>query len=272
MVLPDMDDRMEHLIDLDASVSAALRDHELVTHALAYGSFTQGTADAFSDLEYYAYLAPEDVPGFDPRAFLAGITPVLHFVVNDFGVPNVVTTGLTRIELHVEAQGRIEDVLSWPGEHVHPERMLVKDTDGRLTDVLARLAAKVRHDPLAEAQVVVDRVLNWLVFGVGVLARGERVRALELLWWVRGGLLRLARLMEGETTHWLNPSRRAELELLPGALAWYARTTGTLDELKRQYREAWAWLRTLVKDLSARTEIVWPEALARDLEVRLEGQ
>ena len=43
---------------LDARLRAAMHADERIMHALAYGSFTQGTADRFSDLEYWLFLAP----------------------------------------------------------------------------------------------------------------------------------------------------------------------------------------------------------------------
>lgn len=100
-----------------------------------------------------------------------------------------------------------------------------------------------------------------------MLERGERVRALELLGWVRGGLLRLARLAEGNTEHWLTASRRAEWELSAATLDRYARLTGRLDELEGLYAEAWRW----TQDLAGRVPGLRgasPE-LARDLTARL---
>lgn len=62
--------------------------------------------------------------------------------------------------------------------------MLIKDSDGQLARHLAVLAAR-RTDPAGEAQGILDRLLNWLAFGLNVLARGERIRAHELLGWVQ---------------------------------------------------------------------------------------
>ena len=39
-------------LHLDALIRAALQADERVQFALAYGSFTQGTGDRFSDVEY----------------------------------------------------------------------------------------------------------------------------------------------------------------------------------------------------------------------------
>lgn len=110
---------------------------------------------------------------------------------------------------------------------------------GRLAGALRHLGTRTPPDPAAEAQGILDRLLGWLAFGLNVLARGERIRAHELLAWVQGGLLRLARLADGRTEHWVSPSRLAEWELGGTALERYARTTGPLGNLEGRYAEAW---------------------------------
>ncbi|MFC4638956.1 hypothetical protein [Deinococcus hohokamensis] len=224
---------------LDARVRAALRSDTRVTHALAYGSFVQGTADRFSDLEYWAFLHPQ-AGTFDVRSWLEALTPVQHFVVNEFGTPNAVVPGLLRIELHAVSNTQLADLRHWPGEHIFPDRMLIKDQDGQLLEQLEALEKKGLN-PAREAQALLDRTLNWLTFGLNVLARGERIRALELLWWVRANLLRLACLQSGHTAFWLNPSRLAEQRLPPELLERYRRLTVDLDGLEQAYTEALAW-------------------------------
>lgn len=253
--------------DLDRAIRAAILRDGRIGHALAYGSFTQGTADAFSDLEYYVFLAPADLPNFDVRAWLNAVAPVRHFVANDFGTPNAVMDDLIRVELHAEPETALSQVEAWPNEHMDPAAMLLKDQGGRLAAHLAALVAKDRPQPETAAQLIHDRLLNGLVFGVNVLERGERVRALELMWWVRGGLLRLARLAEGNTQHWLTASRRAEWELSQETLERYALLTGRLDELEMLYAEAWNWMQDLTERVPG-LRGANPE-LARDLTDRL---
>lgn len=251
-------DHLDHLIR-----EAARRDPR-ITHALAYGSFTQGAADRFSDLEYFLYLP--DPARLDVPAWVGGVlrdSPfrIRHFFVNDFGTPNFVLDGLLRPELHAETPDRLADLAGWPAAHADPTRMSVKDTDGRLAGALRRLGTRAQPDPAAEAQGILDRLLGWLVFGANVLARGERIRAHELLAWVRGGLLRLVRLADGQTGHWVNPSRLAEWELGSAALERYARTTGPLDRLEIHYAEAWAW----TAERAAALGLHVPPDLAHDL-------
>lgn len=234
---------------LDGRLRAAMLRDRRITHALAYGSYPQGTADGFSDLEYWLYLAPEAAPTFDVRAWLSVLTPLTHGVVNEFGTFNAILPGLLRVELHAVPNTRLPEVLDWPGDHVSPAQMLVKDTDGVLRPLLDALAANF-SDPAAEAQAILDRLLNWLAFGLNVLARGERIRAHELLWWAQSGLLRLARLHSGRTQHWVNPSRLAEGELDTPTLERYTRITGGLHELERCYGEAVRWTLELAEALA----------------------
>ncbi|WP_245872954.1 hypothetical protein [Deinococcus planocerae] len=187
---------------LDHRVREALRREPRVWHALAYGSRiqmdTQGLplSDRWSDLEYWAFLAPGET--LDPFAFLEALVPVALAVVNPFGTPNVVLPDLTRVELHAVPRGRLEEVAGWSNTGDDPERMLLKDRDGQLRGALARRAASPPFETtLPGPQAEYDGVLHGLVFGSAVLARGEELRAWDALFWVRGGLLRLARAAQG---------------------------------------------------------------------------
>ncbi|MGY2895217.1 hypothetical protein [Deinococcus sp. UYEF24] len=192
-------------LDLDRRLRQAILSDARVVCALAYGSLTQGTGDRYSDLEYYLFVPHALTPRFDPQAFLARLTPVRHFVINDFGTPNFITDNLLRIELHVEPMERLSDILSWPGYHIDPERMLVKDSGGQLAAVLGELSRRGPPDPKDDAPLIFGRLLNWLAFGANVLARGERLRALELLGWVRGGC---CALLDWQKTTWSTGRRR----------------------------------------------------------------
>ena len=208
------------LDELDTRIRAALNADPRVTYALAYGSRTQtlngvGLADEFSDLDYYAYTDE----ALDARAFLEALTPLLLYVVNDFGTPNAVTPELHRIELHVERTAEMQQVLSWPLSHADRAAMTVKDPDGRLRQMLDQGRMLDQAGPPwtpGAAQEVYDRLLNWLVFADAVARRGERLRAAELLVWVRGALLRLAALSLGAPL-FPAPTRLAEQFLEPWA-------------------------------------------------------
>ncbi|MFC3833810.1 MULTISPECIES: hypothetical protein [Deinococcus] len=251
-----------HLLDttaaLDAHLRAELLADDRVTHAVAYGSVPQGTADAWSDVEYWAFLAP----GTDAEAatWLRDRLPVLHTLVNEFGTTVALLPGLRRVELHLVPQHRLPEVENWTPEHVNPARMLVKDTDGQLAAHLAALSART-PDPPGEAQMTLDRTLNWLILGLNVLARGERLRALEVLWWIQGGVLRLARLRSGHTQHWGNATRRAEWEVDTVTVGRSAQLTCDLDGLEPAYMAAVQWTLELAEALNLSV----PPELATDL-------
>ncbi|MDR6219915.1 hypothetical protein [Deinococcus soli (ex Cha et al. 2016)] len=246
------------LHQLDDRLRAALRADARFSHVVAYGSVPQGYADRFSDLKYWAFLRPG--AAVDAADWLRGHLAPLLVLTTEFGGAVAVLPGLCRVELHVAPASRPPEVETWTPQHVRPEAMCVRDEDGQLTRHLLALAAR-SPDPAAEAQATLERTVNWLVLGLNVLARGERLRAHETLWWVEGGLLRLVRLHEGATGHWGNATRCAEQELSPAALARFAALTGPLDELERRYAAAVGW--TL--DLAAGLGLALDDRLAQEL-------
>ncbi|WP_237724940.1 hypothetical protein [Deinococcus alpinitundrae] len=180
---------MLSLDDLDARIRTALRTDARVSHALAYGSRIQylngeRQDDLYSDLEYYAYLRPG--ASLSSRPFLEQLTPLLH-----------------RIELHVMDAAQLADILAWPFLHADIAAMRIKDEDGQLARILGEWAAGPVWTP-QEPQLIYDQALNTLTFALAVAARGEHLRAAELLTWVRAALLRLARFALGR------PHLRAE--------------------------------------------------------------
>jgi hypothetical protein len=101
------------------------------------------------------------------------------------------------------------------------EAMLVLDRDGRLREALTHLVG-VTPEPRRPG----GRFVNWFVFGLNVLERGDVARAHELL----GIVLR---------------------ELPRDDLERYARCTAPAERaaLLRAYREVWAWGRELLSEL-----------------------
>jgi len=215
---------------LDTRIRAALLADDRVAYALAYGSRTQTRADgspasdAWSDLEYYAFVRSGQT--LDVSDFLRALTPVALEVLNPFGTPNIVTPDLLRVELHVEAESALDQVLDWPNGGGHPAQMRIKDQGGRLAALLETWASGPPFgSTLPGSQTEFDNTLNWLVFASAVALRGEELRAWELLNWVRGGLLRLARTVHGAPQPQA-PARNAELDLPPEVVAALHQTIG----------------------------------------------
>lgn len=168
---------IERVQQLDAGLRAAAQADARFSHALAYGSFPQGRADRYSDLEYWFFL--EDGAGAgDEQArdwlaqtlpTLSAAGPVLEVLDNEFGAAVAILPGLLRVELHVATRERLTEVLSWdPGDLV-PERMVVKDQCGELRALLERAAARTQPAPDPGGEL--GRLLNWLTLGLNVLIR-----------------------------------------------------------------------------------------------------
>ncbi len=218
------------LDQLDLCLRLAVQQDARISHALAYGSRTQRVggallSDEYSDLEYYLYVRAGQT--LDARTFLEALTPLLLGVVDEFGAFNAVTPDLGRLELHVVSVARMEDVRTWPLFYPDLRAMLIKDEDGQLARILGEWAAGPIWQP-ADAQTTYDQTLNWLVFASAVAARGEQLRAAELLTWVRGGLLRLARFAF-DLLHFPAATRLAERDLAACGHGEWARQIAVVE-------------------------------------------
>ena len=60
------------------------KDERLVA-ALMYGSFALGEGDRFSDIEFYLFFEDEASEGLEEQAWVAQITPLALYYVNEFG-------------------------------------------------------------------------------------------------------------------------------------------------------------------------------------------
>ena len=58
---------------------------ERVVSALMYGSFALGEGDRFSDIEFYLFFEDEASEGLEEEAWVAQITPLALYYVNEFG-------------------------------------------------------------------------------------------------------------------------------------------------------------------------------------------
>ncbi len=236
-----------------------------ISHAFTYGSYPQNLADQFSDLEYYLYLTEAELKNFEIADWLRSLFPVHHLVQNELGVWNAITQNLLRMEFHILSASRIPELQNWPPEHVQAEAMLLKDSDGWLLQTLKQTQSKPATNPHAESEIILGRLVNWIVLGVNVLTRGERVRALESLPFVQNSLLRLLRLKENSTRHWHNPARFAEQELSHESLAKFASVSGEIYELEHVLQQAWE----LTKEFAVSMQYKMDAELISEIEIRL---
>jgi len=240
-----------------------------VAAALMYGSFSTGEGDAFADIEFYLFIEDAALPGFDGRAWVEQVAPVALYFTNEFGTEAVIFENLVRGEFHFAPASTQASVRAWKrtGGFAAPDQMLVLDRAGTLRPHLAAIAGP-EIDPPPESHLprLWAGFLNWMLFGVNVLARGEHARALDLLGVVQRHLLWLARLQAGRTGRWPTPARALERELPPEMLARYARCTAPLDPaaMAAAHRAAWAWGRDLGAALARRHPFdLHPALLAR---------
>lgn len=239
--------------------------------AMMYGSFAKGGGDQYSDIEFALFFRDDDLETLDRRAWLEQIAPVHMYTVNIFGITTVIFEGLIRGEFHFYKQSEVEIVSAWKETDWFPslESALVVDKDKVLTPHLQNLIGKPSNPITPQnLQRIVDSFLNWYVFGILVLARGEFLRALDLLSWVQRNLLWMIRAVEKKTENWPTPSRLAEKELPKTAYQRFLSCTGgaRLQELRESYVNAWQYGRELIQTLSKRHGVVVSQDLIGEIE------
>jgi lincosamide nucleotidyltransferase B/F len=240
--------------------------------ALEYGSFPQGYGDAYSDVEFWLFVASGGRPAMDPVAWIGAVARPMSVGVNEFGAHVAIFERLIRGEFHFATVDAIASVASWPVRGADVDRMIIVDRRGALHDALtAALTAVPRDlavpDTATETEALCLRFANWLVLGLNVARRGEHLRAHDALDHVRRHLLWMARLTERATDTWLTPSRRAEDELSSESLA-SAHTTLDPDPMAA-LSASWHWGRELWTALAGRHGFAVPLALRAALDAAL---
>jgi len=241
---------------------------------LMYGSFTRGEGDVYSDIEFCLYLDEGSYDDFDPIAWLEQIAPVAVYFTNEFGVGTAIFENLIRGEFHFDRAADMAQIPSWKEMTGFPpvEQMLLVDRTGDLARYLQQISGPGPERATAESVAWLwHGYLNWMIFGTNVLARGERARALECLWFVQRYLLWFVRINEETTEHWLTPSKNVECDISPAAYERYTACTASLkrQELERAYQSAWEWGKELMGDLAGRFNIDSHPALVQYIDERI---
>jgi lincosamide nucleotidyltransferase len=254
---------------LIARVRSLCAEDDRLDSALMYGSFPAGDGDAYSDVEFWLFFRPERRPDVDPEAWCAQVAPTRHLVWNEFGTVVAFFAGLIRGEFHFATTDDIASVAAWPARGAPVDRMLVLDRSGALRPVLEGLP---RRSPApgsaAEIGTLCGRYANWLVLAHSVVLRGETLRAWDALGHVHRHLLWMARLLSGQTTHWLTPSRSAETELPPAVVVELRATTGAAEpaQVREALVTAWQLGRRYWVELAELHGLSVPEALFAELD------
>lgn len=264
---------------LDAAYRAAFTADERVRAVLTYGSRPAGLGDAWSDVEYWVFVADEKsaVEHLEqpPPEWLREVGDPALLVRNEFGAWVAVHAGLVRVEVHLWPATDVDVVRGWPARGAPVEAMVVLDRDGTLTTAVAALPEHPRvPSTAAEVAQVCGRFANWWVLGRNVTARGEWERSQDALAHVRRELLWMARLSGDATRRWLTPSRLAERDLSPEVVEALARVSARTEpvDLTRAYDAGWKLGERLWRALAATWGFDPPDRLAGWVETEAQAQ
>ena len=233
---------------LIAKVRSVCEDDPGLVAALMYGSFASGEADEYSDVEFWLFFTPHSRASLDPAVWCGQIAPVTHLLLNEFGTHVVFFPGLIRGEFHFATVADMPSIRSWPARSAPVDRMIVLDRTKELAPIL-RALPDLPPIPSDDAEIadLCGRFANWLVLAHHTSARGEYLRAWDALGHVQRHLVWMSRLAERSTGHWLTPSRSAETELSPAAVAALRQATSGAgaDGLDSALQASWGTGRDL---------------------------
>lgn len=260
---PNHQNVIDHLV-------ASYRADERVVAAFLGGSYANGTADAYSDLDLY--LITTDAAYADFCASRAAIVRLLGdpVFIEDFGRPNLVLYVFadgTEGELQLGREGELTGVQSGPYRVLFDKK-----------NILAG-AVFPRHDALPAEQVEnLRRQINWFWHGLShlITALGR-----NQLWWAHGQLetlrhycVRLARLRSdfSDPDAGDEPYFKVEKALGPEQLAPLNATFCPLES-EAILRSAFAIVRyyqALAPHLAQMHGVPYPKELERVMLARLE--
>lgn len=253
-----------------ARVRELCQQDELLVAALMYGSFTTGHGDRFSDIEFALFFEDDMFKQIDQQAWVSQIAPVDLYFVDDVGHNTAIFSNLIRGEFHFETASNINKVEAWQGNAWFPSlaATVLVDRTGELSRYLQPLLTVPDRGSPAAVQALSSNFINWFLFGVNVLARGERARALEILGLCHRYLLWMIRLTEDKTVHWPTPSRCLEQDISESAYARFVACTANLDSgsLRNAYVSVWSWGKELMRSLAQRYDPGLPESLLQKLD------
>ena len=265
--------RQEIMIERVRQICA---DDPRLVSAMMYGSFTRGEGDIWSDIEFLLFFDDAAVQQIDQRRWVEQIGAVGLYFVNEFGNGTAIFEDLVRGEFHFDPVSSVAKVSSWRGSAAFPSlaATLIVDKNGELTRHLQTLIGpQPAHDDRDQLIFICNSLINWMLFGANVLARGEYARSLELLGIVQRYLLWLARIHERQTEHWQTPSKNLEAEISARAYDRLIECSAALDPcaLRLAYRGAWKWGCELMEAVAGKYDLPLPSGLFEPISRRIEA-
>ncbi len=251
------------------------RQDNAVVAAMLYGSFALAEADEYSDLDVVLFVSDTAFNDEETqRKWLSRLSPVHLYFVNEFGVSTAIFENLVRGEFHFNKASHIADVIKgWHPDLYFPslEATLLADKTGELSKFLQPFIHQPIHYGRELRQTIVNQCMNWITFGLAVMQRGEHARALEILSVLHRHLLKLIRIREQSTIHWLTPSRAAEQDLSVGTLARFAACTAPLNReaLWTAYQNVWSFVQEIIAEAE---DVTLPPALVTQVSSKLESR
>lgn len=261
MIQHEMIERLREACHADRRIAAAL----------LYGSFVTGEADRFSDIEGAVFVRDRSFDCFDQRSFLDAIDSVAAYFPDEFGHRTALFANGVRGEFHFLRESDASVVATWRGYGWFPSlsAAVLLDRSGELS---RHATALVGGPPAREGGLLVEglvlNLLNAMLFGAGLLNRGEYARAWTLLGRAHEHLLKLVRLHLGATEHWPTPSRALEQDLPAAEYERYLTCTASAgpSDLCAAYRESWHWALDLFAGVARPLAIKPPAAVVAEVQ------
>lgn len=239
-----------------------------ITSAMLHGSFSNGKADIYSDLDVFVYTKDDALDAFDKSEWFRRIAPVIWHMPHEFGFDYVVFEGLIRGEFHFHKNCDIEAALAQNCRFcIFPslESMLLLDKTGDLTKFLQPYIGEPPPFSISEEEIqsLVHHYIFYFHVGYEHIRRGDYMRAMDFLKYAHYHINQIVRLLEGATSEWFSVNKSLERDLSAESYARFVSCTssGEPDSLKRAYRNSWIWVMEMLPKLRERATISVPEEL-----------
>ncbi|MGE5675803.1 MAG: aminoglycoside 6-adenylyltransferase [Mycobacterium leprae] len=271
-----MADAKQQQAELRSAVRQLAQSDDRITAAAAYGSYTRGEDDDFSDVEFILYIRPDALAAFSAgfADWVRQVRPILLAYQSYVGNQWVVFDNLVRGEFDLMPDTKIGDLDDWPVEPiVDVARMVLLDKtgEGRLWAMAERLQERAATDKGPDPRALFSQLANevWyhLLFVHNYLSRGDYWAGRYLLeGMVQNPLVRMVRIARGNLNgafRWT--PRGLESDLPPEVVDGFRAITCRYEP--EEIRQAWCGTVAFAREICAATSWPYPSALAEQLAV-----